>query len=378
MLDINLNTAYSRLRLARAAFELAVRAQGSLMPLVNLSPSTRARCSMRRVTESPPEAATWSRVRGKIDAAITGGGSATAASGMSLAVKLSMFSVIALVVGGAVLLRGDRAAATSPSLDLAAPAVVDVPAAARAHEGPPPVMHFEMGGEIAAVPRLVANPELPVRGIDLAREVQLVDAAMTRFVTGDAQGAIMSVRLHRAETADRGQLSEDAAAIVSRRSAASRPSRDSRSSRRSTSAAGLSAALAPDHQLFSRGDTMKQLAVLAALAGCHSSVVVGDLEDVTTMRAVANRDLDILFVIDNSGSMAEQQASLAANFPRMIDVLEQLDGGLPNLHIGVTTSDMGSSTTTGAKSPRSPAMGTIGNGGCGGTATTVRSARPRP
>lgn len=54
-----------------------------------------------------------------------------------------------------------------------------------------------------------------------------------------------------------------------------------------------------------------------------------------------NNDVDILFVIDNSGSMDEEQTALLANFDRFIDVLDNLDGGLPDLHIGVVTSDMG-------------------------------------
>ena len=104
------------------------------------------------------------------------------------------------------------------------------------------------------------------------------------------------------------------------------------------------------------------IAASCVLAACSdSSVVVGDLQEITTLRAVPNRDLDVLFVVDNSPSMAEQQASLAANFTRMIDVLEQLDGGIPNLHIGVVTSDMGTSSTQG---PPGPAIGTIGQGGC--------------
>jgi hypothetical protein len=108
----------------------------------------------------------------------------------------------------------------------------------------------------------------------------------------------------------------------------------------------------------------KLVLVCAALGACHSSVVVGDLEEVTTMRAIPNRNLDILFVIDNSGSMGEQQAALAANFPRMIDVLEQLDGPLPNLHIGVTTSDVGMTSVTGMTGPD---LGIGGqNGGCAG------------
>ena len=105
------------------------------------------------------------------------------------------------------------------------------------------------------------------------------------------------------------------------------------------------------------------LLATALLAACDTSVVVGDLEEVTTLRAVQNRNLDILFVVDNSASMTEQQSSLAGNFPRMIDVLEQLDGGLPNLHIGVVTSDMG---TSASQTSPGPGVGTIGVGGCAG------------
>jgi hypothetical protein len=78
------------------------------------------------------------------------------------------------------------------------------------------------------------------------------------------------------------------------------------------------------------------------LAACAShDVVVGDLQEVNAIRAIPNPDLDILFVIDNSPSMLEEQQSLEANFPLMIDALSSLDGGLPNLHIGVVTSDLG-------------------------------------
>lgn len=54
-----------------------------------------------------------------------------------------------------------------------------------------------------------------------------------------------------------------------------------------------------------------------------------------------NRNLDILFVIDNSGSMREEQASLTANFNRFINVLDNIEGGLPNVHIGVVSTDIG-------------------------------------
>jgi hypothetical protein len=71
-----------------------------------------------------------------------------------------------------------------------------------------------------------------------------------------------------------------------------------------------------------------------------------------------NRDLDLLFVIDNSGSMGEEQASLRANFPKFIDVLNTIQGGLPNVHIAVINSDMG--TLNG------PQIGSPNQGGCAG------------
>jgi hypothetical protein len=54
-----------------------------------------------------------------------------------------------------------------------------------------------------------------------------------------------------------------------------------------------------------------------------------------------NRDIDILFVIDDSGSMAANQDRLIANFPQFMEVLESIDGGLPNIHVGVVSSDLG-------------------------------------
>ncbi|MEO8703372.1 MAG: vWA domain-containing protein [Kofleriaceae bacterium] len=102
----------------------------------------------------------------------------------------------------------------------------------------------------------------------------------------------------------------------------------------------------------------------AVLAGCHGeAVIVGELQEVAQLKAAQNPNLDILFVIDDSGSMGDTQASLAENFPRMMDVLEELDGGLPNLHIGVVTSDMGTTGTDGAVAP---GIGQLGNGGCAG------------
>lgn len=51
--------------------------------------------------------------------------------------------------------------------------------------------------------------------------------------------------------------------------------------------------------------------------------------------------LDLLFLVDDSPSMAEEQANLARNFPRLIEVLDTMPGGRPDLHLGVVSSDLG-------------------------------------
>ena len=76
------------------------------------------------------------------------------------------------------------------------------------------------------------------------------------------------------------------------------------------------------------------------------------------------RDLDILFVIDDSPSMTDKQLNLTAHFAEFINVLASGAGGLPNLHIGVVSTDLG--TKGAADASPGPAIGQIGNGGCSG------------
>jgi hypothetical protein len=69
----------------------------------------------------------------------------------------------------------------------------------------------------------------------------------------------------------------------------------------------------------------------------------------TTPRVVATYTpvkLDLLFMIDDSPSMSEEQANLARNFPRLIDALKKLPAGFPDLHLGVVSSDMGAGAAT--------------------------------
>jgi len=63
--------------------------------------------------------------------------------------------------------------------------------------------------------------------------------------------------------------------------------------------------------------------------------------ETTTSAVIANRNLDLLFMIDSSSSMRLSQTNLTTNFPMFMDALKNLPGGLPNVHVAVISSDMG-------------------------------------
>jgi hypothetical protein len=88
-------------------------------------------------------------------------------------------------------------------------------------------------------------------------------------------------------------------------------------------------------------------------------------ETVVESRATPIRDLDVLFVIDDSSSMLDKQQTLTDNFPVFVNELSTIPGGLPDLHLGVITTDMG---TKGSGSPNpAPGIGAVGQGGCSNT-----------
>ena len=83
----------------------------------------------------------------------------------------------------------------------------------------------------------------------------------------------------------------------------------------------------------------------ATLSGCINHelkpVVLSIASEVPVqVQLTVNKDVDILFVMDNSGSMGEEQAILAQNFGSFIEVLEAEDVEA-NYRIGVTTTDNG-------------------------------------
>lgn len=100
---------------------------------------------------------------------------------------------------------------------------------------------------------------------------------------------------------------------------------------------------------------------LALLAGCPDRTISevnpqqGRVE-YKDIPVTVNRDIDILFIIDDSPSMLDKQTNLKNNFPNFINVLNTIEGGLPNVHIGVVTSDLGTKAADGMS------VATIGTG----------------
>jgi hypothetical protein len=79
------------------------------------------------------------------------------------------------------------------------------------------------------------------------------------------------------------------------------------------------------------------LAVLLLAASCASP----PRARIDVSIAPSDRELDLLFVIDDSSSMGDKQDAFAAAFPQFFDSLAQLRGGMLDLHIGVVSSDVG-------------------------------------
>ncbi len=76
----------------------------------------------------------------------------------------------------------------------------------------------------------------------------------------------------------------------------------------------------------------------AALAKCRAQV--GDM----VVDARVKKDVDILFLIDNSPSMSPKQKALAKNIPLFIQKIDETGA---NYHVGIATSDVGSDVAPG-------------------------------
>jgi hypothetical protein len=87
-------------------------------------------------------------------------------------------------------------------------------------------------------------------------------------------------------------------------------------------------------------------AVVPALVSCTSNPLQPPIDTPDggprcLAQQTVGRSVDLLFLIDDSTSMAPLQQNLARNFPRFMQALEAAPGGLPDVHIAVASTDMG-------------------------------------
>lgn len=126
------------------------------------------------------------------------------------------------------------------------------------------------------------------------------------------------------------------------------------------------------------------LSVLA-MAGCGDAPSCSSPMPEPGVEIARAGRLDLLFVIDDSLSMAEEQAALADELPRLIRILtsgnadedgDNLDppdfDGVRVLQLGVVTTDVG---TGGHASPRATSRSSATTASCAGTATCAPIAR---
>nr|HEX4318559.1 hypothetical protein [Kofleriaceae bacterium] len=115
-------------------------------------------------------------------------------------------------------------------------------------------------------------------------------------------------------------------------------------------------------------------AIAATAVACGDNVTPTPLRTtVASFPDVQNPDLDLLFLIDNTTSAYNERALTESP---LADALAALPGGLPNLHIGFATSDLG---TLGTDSPTpGPSVGTSEEPGhCVGSGDDGRLVTPQ-
>jgi hypothetical protein len=80
------------------------------------------------------------------------------------------------------------------------------------------------------------------------------------------------------------------------------------------------------------------------VAACSASTTEVEPDPTTDLQAVSlstTRELDLLVVVDDSGSMRQEQEALARGFDRFLTLLADAEGNLPGLHVGVVSSNVG-------------------------------------
>jgi hypothetical protein len=86
-------------------------------------------------------------------------------------------------------------------------------------------------------------------------------------------------------------------------------------------------------------------ALLPVSAGCGGAESLGVTAGTTYTEQQIDQDphndVDLLFVVDNSQGMAPKQQALTAAFPALVQALRAAPAGVPNLRLGVVSTDLG-------------------------------------
>ena len=180
-----------------------------------MTPTTRALISAARAGLDPDPGAA-ARVRAKLNLALGGAPAAAVAvpaAKAGLALKLAAVIVVAGAVIGIAVPKHTARATAVPAPVVDDSATVETPhvhiAAAVPERAPAAAPHHEHVAMPEAAQAHVADPQ----DVSLAREVELIDRAMTALRGGHADAALAAIATYHHETADRGQLLEDATAI---------------------------------------------------------------------------------------------------------------------------------------------------------------------
>lgn len=170
-----------------------------------LTPSTRALLDAAR--GGGPDAAAIARMRSKIDVAVSGAPAVATATtkGSLIAGKLGLVALAVIVATGAFVMSTRSRSAVET---VAGPALDPISISKRGVREAAPAAVPEIEIEMPPAHR-APRPKV----IELAREVELVDSALTALRRGEPRAALAAVRVYTAEAGTRGQLAEDAAAI---------------------------------------------------------------------------------------------------------------------------------------------------------------------
>ncbi|MDB4955385.1 MAG: hypothetical protein JWO36_2954 [Myxococcales bacterium] len=82
------------------------------------------------------------------------------------------------------------------------------------------------------------------------------------------------------------------------------------------------------------------ISILAFAACVSNAPTTSHVETFDLPGFNANRDLDVLFVVDASAAMAPYRSKVTSSAAAWINVMNTASGGLPNVHIGVVAADV--------------------------------------